>query len=540
MVDQNWIRIRRHLAEKIESLVNQKLGGKSLALQKYEKDYFATLEKKWKSESRNNLLESLLKVRLIYLGDFHALRQSQKAHLRILRSVLDQKEIVIAMECFTSDDQKHLNLFLQNKISEDVLLKKTAWKQRWGFPWENYKLIVQFAKDHRIPIYGLNVPAKSKDRENLQKRDLHAAREISQIRKQNPRASIFVIYGDLHLADAHMPAKANKLLKEPCVRVFQNYEKLYYRLAKENLEGKEDLMRSGNDFCILNTAPWVKWQNYLMYLEQNFDISDSFEDDEASEYTDHVARWVHLLAVELGFKISTSDLAIYSLHDEKLFGILEKNYTKARLDEILEKIKRGESFYLADLQIGILAELSVNHSAHLAAEYVHAQKQKELHKKADSGAYKESDREYQFLKTIWIQALAYFGTKLVNPNRKSNTLMDLQKELLDPHPEFSREALVIALSQKFYEQSLRHGNKIKKRKIRARHKSSWQIAARLLGAMLGEKIYNGYRLKKVKKSRVRAWYTSSLDIKHLNRVYYKEVTFIDSLPTFFESKLERL
>ncbi|MGE3756213.1 MAG: hypothetical protein AB7H97_00560, partial [Pseudobdellovibrionaceae bacterium] len=310
-----------------------------------------------------------------------------------------------------------------------------------------------------------------------------------------------------------------------------------YRLAKKHLDGKVDLMRTGeNDFCILNTAPWVKWQNYLMYLEQNVDFIDDFDDDFEFEYTDHVARWVGLLASELGFKIPTGDLAVYSLHDENLFEILERAYSKRELIVILDRIKRGESFFLPEQQIAVLAEPSVNHAAHLAAEFVHYQKQKSRARTRKIDVSEEA----QFLRAIWVEALAYFGTKLVNPNRKSNTLKDLQKELLDPHPEFSREALVIALGQKFYEQSLRHGNKIKKRKIKARHKSSRQIASRLLGAMLGEKIYNGYRLGKVTKNRVRKWYTTSLETKDFNRVYYKEVIYIDSLPTFFESKLERL
>ncbi|MGE3758344.1 MAG: ChaN family lipoprotein, partial [Pseudobdellovibrionaceae bacterium] len=232
MAEQSWIRIRKHLAEKIEHLVNEKLGGKNPQLIRYENEYFETLNRKWKIEDRRALLDRLMAVRLVYLGDFHALRQSQKAHLRILRSVLGKKEIVIGLECFASKDQKWIDLHLGGKLSEESLLKKTKWDQNWGFPWENYRVVMQFAKQHRLPVYGLNSPVESV--QSLQKRDRHAAQVILKMRKQHPRATLFVVFGDLHLADAHLPKKVTKVAKskrENFVRIFQNSEKLYYRLA---------------------------------------------------------------------------------------------------------------------------------------------------------------------------------------------------------------------------------------------------------------------------------------------------------------------
>lgn len=530
MADQNWIRIRKHLAEKLEQLVGQKLGRKTQALAVYEKEYHQTLNKKWRPSSKEELLESLLEHRLVFVGDFHAIRQSQKSHLRILRSLLGQKELVLAVECFQSKHQAIINSYFNGKMETARFLKKINWQESWGFPWENYRVLFDFVKQHRIPVYALNLDSPSRTHEVLKKRDRHAAQTIKKIRQEHPRATIVATYGDLHLADGHLPS----LLREPFVRIFQNYEKLYYQLAKRGLESKIDVMKSApNDYCILNTAPWVKWQSYIMYLEQNLDFLDGDDEVADPEYTDHVARWVELLATELELKVSSDKLATYTLDDESLYSLIEETYSKKQMRPIVDRLKRADTFYLPSLQAGILGEPSVNHAAHLAAEYVHAQKSK----RGDV----DSSQKNQFIQAIWIEALAYFGTKLINPNRKSDTFADLQRNLLETHSEFSREALLIALGQKFYEQSGRF-KKVKKKStvLRPRHKSSFQVAAKLLGSMLGEKMYNGYRLGKVKKTRARLWYSSPLDTKEFHEFYYKEITFVDQLPSFFNSKLERL
>lgn len=71
-----------------------------------------------------------------------------------------QPKIAIALEMFQRPDQQFLDQYIAGKITEQELLEKTKYNQRWGFPWEYYAPILSYAKANKLPVSALNTPSE--------------------------------------------------------------------------------------------------------------------------------------------------------------------------------------------------------------------------------------------------------------------------------------------------------------------------------------------------------------------------------------------
>ena len=147
---QGWLEQRRELYRQLKVQVNNLLGPESSGLKKYRAEYDRTFLRGWKDLSRPALLQRLNSSRVVLLSDFHALQQSQKTQLRILKGLAPRKKRVLALECVEARHQKKIDAFLSGKLSEFEFLKAVTWQDSWGFPWEFYKPLFIWAKSLRF------------------------------------------------------------------------------------------------------------------------------------------------------------------------------------------------------------------------------------------------------------------------------------------------------------------------------------------------------------------------------------------------------
>ncbi len=108
----------------------------------------------------NRWLEGLATYDTIYLGEEHHNRFHIDAALTVLRSLMGQgRRPVLAMEMFGWDGQPALDHYLASKESvRSEFLERALWKQNWGGAFEDYEPLVQFAKDHHLPLLAMNPP----------------------------------------------------------------------------------------------------------------------------------------------------------------------------------------------------------------------------------------------------------------------------------------------------------------------------------------------------------------------------------------------
>lgn len=528
-----WVQIRKELFQQVESQVRHLLGEESKGLAQYRREFEKEFRKTWKVSSKDQLLAAIVRAQVVYMGDFHALQQSQRAQLRILKALPPKTEVVLAVEFLEARHQKQIDQYLQGKLNDREFLKAIEWKKNWGFPWEHYKPLLKWAQKNKVKVYGLNFLSHEKSALTLKKRDQFAAHEIVEIQKKHPQHILFVIFGDLHLASPHLPAKvARQTLKKNWreVFVYQNAEQIYFQLLEKGSELEVDVVRlAQNKFCLMSVPPWVKWQNYLIYLEENFDK----EMDDELDLTDSVAKYVSVIADDLGVKISVDHFTVSGAGERKFWDELQAKVSNSSLELCEGLIEAGRSFYWPELSLAYLARNSVNSAAELAMAIVFAEVSQQKRRPAKI--------PQDFVAMIWQEAVQYFGSKLINPKRKTDTFNDIKAALSSRHPgDQGREALQLALNQKMMELLFLSGRRRQAALPRARSLRSSMEAARILGGILGEKMFHAYRQGTLSKVAVLGLLKKNPESRSFAQTYWEILELIENLPEPFQSKTEKL
>lgn len=542
---EKWIRIRKDLYLQMQRQVRHRLGENTPELMRYHKVYEQEFSKKWQAATKEDLWAQAAQSRVILMGDFHALHQSQKAQVRILRGLPKNRKIILAVEFFEAADQEKLDKYLAGKLSEKEFLKGVQWQSRWGFPWEHYRPLLRWAQKNKVSVRGINKGYKKRNATTLRSRDIFAGKKITEIVNENSETLIFVIYGDLHLASAHILEEVikglGKSFAKKILRIFQNAEKIYFQLLKQELEATTDLVRlSQNTFCLMSVPPWVKWQNYLMYLEQTYDLNlqaaaadDDEDEDDQLDYTDYVGRYVQIISDELGQSVSVAGLSVYTARDSAFWLQVRERYDVKKMKWIEAMIADEVSFYLPEIEGAYLARASVNHAAALAMQFVHAQ----------LSGYKSllTEMPKDFLRLIWLEAISYFGSKVINHKRKTDTIADIKSSLsAGGSIDLGKESLQLALAQKMHELMVITGVPRHRLQAQPRKKWSYVIAGRLLGGMMGEKLYAGYHQNLVSTKNILSFLKKPLNNENFDVAYYGILEVIESLPAPFLSKKEKL
>ena len=99
--------------------------------------------------------------KVIFLGERHDRYEEHLAQLEIIKWLNENgHKIAIGLEMFQRPFQKWLDDYISGKIDEEEFLRGTEYFKRWGFNWKLYKPIIDYAREHRIPLVALNMRAE--------------------------------------------------------------------------------------------------------------------------------------------------------------------------------------------------------------------------------------------------------------------------------------------------------------------------------------------------------------------------------------------
>lgn len=94
---------------------------------------------------------------VIFLGEWHDDAANHLAEMDLLRAIHDRaQQLALSMEQFERDVQPVVDDYMAGRIGEDALISKA---RAWGNYAESYRPLVEFAKDHRLPVIAANAPA---------------------------------------------------------------------------------------------------------------------------------------------------------------------------------------------------------------------------------------------------------------------------------------------------------------------------------------------------------------------------------------------
>lgn len=111
--------------------------------------------------TNQEILQQLVKAKVVYLGETHDSAEDHQAQLKIIREMQRQnRKIAIAMEMFQRPFQSAIDNYLAGKLTQEQLVEQTEYDRRWPFPWESYAPILRFAKENQLPVLALNTPSE--------------------------------------------------------------------------------------------------------------------------------------------------------------------------------------------------------------------------------------------------------------------------------------------------------------------------------------------------------------------------------------------
>jgi uncharacterized iron-regulated protein len=103
--------------------------------------------------------EDLLSARVVYVSEQHNNPHHHAAQLSVIAGMWARdRSIAIGMEMFKRPFQEAVDRYLAGEIDQDELIERTEWDERWGYDFELYAPILEFARVHKIPVHALNAP----------------------------------------------------------------------------------------------------------------------------------------------------------------------------------------------------------------------------------------------------------------------------------------------------------------------------------------------------------------------------------------------
>lgn len=94
---------------------------------------------------------------VVFLGEWHDHAGNHLAEMELLREIYARApQLALSMEQFERDVQPVVNDYMAGRIGEETLTDKG---RAWGNYAESYRPLVEFAKDHGLPVIAANAPA---------------------------------------------------------------------------------------------------------------------------------------------------------------------------------------------------------------------------------------------------------------------------------------------------------------------------------------------------------------------------------------------
>jgi uncharacterized iron-regulated protein len=94
---------------------------------------------------------------VVFMGEWHDHAGNHLAEMALFRALYAREpQLALSMEMFERDVQPVLDDYLAGRIGEDNLRRRG---RAWGNYAESYRPLVEFAKEHKLPVIAANVPA---------------------------------------------------------------------------------------------------------------------------------------------------------------------------------------------------------------------------------------------------------------------------------------------------------------------------------------------------------------------------------------------
>ena len=98
-------------------------------------------------------------AQVTFIGETHDNPASHRLEVDVLDALQQHNpgNVTLAMEMFTPSQQPVLDLWTAGKLSEKEFLQQVDWFHTWRMNFSFYRPLLNYCRDHQIPILALNV-----------------------------------------------------------------------------------------------------------------------------------------------------------------------------------------------------------------------------------------------------------------------------------------------------------------------------------------------------------------------------------------------
>ena len=121
------------------------------------KEAYQLFDKDGNKTSYKKLLKASLKTEVVLFGEFHNNAISHWLELELTKDIAEKTPVVLGAEMIEADNQKQLDQYLTGEISQKKL-DSTA--RLWKNYRTDYKPLVDFAKEKKLPFIATNIPRR--------------------------------------------------------------------------------------------------------------------------------------------------------------------------------------------------------------------------------------------------------------------------------------------------------------------------------------------------------------------------------------------
>ena len=113
----------------------------------------------------SNVIEGVTGKKIVYVGEYHDRFAHHDIELQIIKGLFRKDpRIAVGMEMFQRPFQKTLDEYIGGSIDEREFLDRSEYFKRWGFDYNLYKPILDFARAEKIPVVALNLGREITDK----------------------------------------------------------------------------------------------------------------------------------------------------------------------------------------------------------------------------------------------------------------------------------------------------------------------------------------------------------------------------------------
>ncbi|MGC2195916.1 MAG: ChaN family lipoprotein [Terriglobales bacterium] len=516
MANPSHLRSRRSAAQlhALEGVEREIRANDHNGRRKYLKDFSTAFRTYETVLDAARVQDAVRSVDLVLIGDYHALPACQRFASSLLEqlAIVGDRPVVLGVETIFARDQHILDEWWRREIDENELRERMRFQMDWGYDWAPFYELLVTAREHSDAIYGLDCMPRE-DLRKIGARDRHAAEKIGEIRQRHPGAVILVLFGESHLAPAHLPREVRAVLpQERVLTVLQNVDALYWRAAGERHERVEAVRVAQDVVCVFNATPLEKYENYRLCLDR-WKREESDQPDLGPTVYNLIDGLVRFLGInrysphnttQPKFLVDLLPEVYYRSSDGLLRRLLSrKGVSEEEREAMLQRVEDRGCAYLPQVNAFYMHDFQMVHASEEATRFLH-HACRGLPVRVTAREEAADEPADFFYARVLENTLAYFGSRVLYPARAAVRETDLRDLSEQTREDVERQtglgfaesmrALDFLLLHRLLEVDVKQCERVRGSLDEGIRSSGprFEYITRQLGYLLGCDLYDGY------------------------------------------------